>query len=151
MVFDMKGQSEASFLYDVKILIEPFPPTTRHQWDRQHNRDSKSRQRCYLFGSHEPEVCFYCLSVTLWHLRENNPLGRAAKRKWSSLRKNGNDCCSTRHSQVGGKPGWMIRGCLQNSSPQLEHGVPTLWGSKRSAMSGATKLVICRKPALISI
>lgn len=67
--------------------------------------------------------CFSCLSITLTFERKQS-LGeeeRSQEKMEQSEKEWKWFCCSTRHSQVGGKPGWMIRGCLQNSSPQLEH------------------------------
>lgn len=59
MLFDMKGNHEASFLNDVKVLVlNHFLPTTGHQWGQTRRRDTKSRQRCSLFESHESEVLF---------------------------------------------------------------------------------------------
>ena len=76
--------------------------------------------------------CFSCLSITLTFERKQS-LGeeeRSQEKMEQSEKEWKWFCCSTRHSQVGGKPGWMIRGCLQNSSPQLEceaiRGLPCL-------------------------
>lgn len=60
MLFDMKGKSEASFLCDIKVItLEPFPSHCGASVRQTAGwRDTKSRQRCYLFESHESEVLF---------------------------------------------------------------------------------------------
>ena len=93
MVFDMKVQSEASFLYDVKILISshshPLPGISGTDNMTETLRAGRGAI-CWIHMS--LKSCFYCLSITLTFERKQS-LGRrrGAKRKWSSLRKNGND------------------------------------------------------------
>lgn len=55
----MKGNHEASFLKRCSsISLEPFPSHYRASVGQTRQRDTKSRQRCCLFKSHESEVLF---------------------------------------------------------------------------------------------
>lgn len=101
-----------------------------------------------LLGSHGPKVLFLLFKhySDIWE--KTIPWRRAAKRRWSSLRKNGNGCCST--SQPGGREARVNE--QRPSTKQLAS------AGARGACSEAVRglpclaplelqLVICRKPA----
>jgi len=100
----------------------------------------KSRQRCYLLDSHESEVLFLLFKhySDIWE--KNNPSGRrGAKRKWSSLRKNGNDSVAPQDTaRWEGSQGKWSEAVYKTARLSWSTGVPILWSNKQSAMSGTT-------------
>ena len=66
MVFDMKGKSEASFLYDVKILIFSHSHPLQGISGADNMTETLRAGRGAIFWIHMSlKFCFYCLSTTL--------------------------------------------------------------------------------------